>query len=158
MLQKAYLSLGSNLGDRLYNLSAARFELSKIAKIMIAKVSSVYETPPWGKEDQPDFLNQVAAIDTTMNPMELLKTIKNIEIKMGRQAREKWGPREIDIDILLYGNAIVYDEQLIIPHPLLRQRLFVLAPLQEIEPGLVFPEDGVTIEEVLSRVSPREKN
>ena len=158
MLHKVYLSLGTNLGDRLHNLATARFELSEMPETKMVKVSSLYETLPWGKEEQPYFLNQAAAIETTMGPVLLLKNIKNIEIKMGRQNREKWGPREIDIDILLFGDLIVSSEQLTIPHPYLRKRLFVLVPLQEIQPDLVFPEDGAGIEEVLNSVSPREKN
>ena len=145
------------MGDRLNNLSVARTELSKISEIKITKISSTYETRAWGKPDQPDFLNQALEINTDLNPIRLLETIKEIEIKMGRQVREKWGPREIDIDILLFGNEIVSSEQLTIPHPLLRKRLFVLVPLQEIQPDLVFPEDGASIEEVLNSVSPREK-
>lgn len=158
MLETVYLSLGTNIGNKLHNLSVARAELNKIPETKIVKISSVYETPPWGRIDQPNFFNQAVAVETSLIPLQLLKEIKNIEIKMGRQSRGRWGPREIDIDILLFGNFIVSTEQLTIPHPNLRNRLFVLVPLQEIEPDLVFPEDGASIEEVLSRVSPREKN
>ena len=158
ILEKVYLSLGANLGDRLNNLARARREISKIKNTRILSFSSIYETLPWGQEKQPDFLNQAAALETALEPMELLAALQAIEIKMGRQKREKWGPREIDIDILLFGNLIIVSEQLIIPHPLLRKRLFVLVPLQELEPELVFPEDGASIEEVLNSVSPRERN
>jgi len=156
--KKVYLSLGTNLGDKLYNLTRAISDLSKLPGTRVISISSVYETLPWGISGQPGFLNQAAAIETAFEPISMLNALRDIEIKMGRQSREKWGPREIDIDILLFGDLIIASEQLTVPHPFLRKRLFVLVPLQEIEPDLVFPEDGASIEEVLNSVSPRERN
>ncbi len=155
MQKKVYLGLGSNLGERSSNLAQAIAELDQNPEIEIKAGSSVYETPPWGNENQPLFLNQVVVAFTKLNPRELLYAVKEIEIKMGRQVSEKWGPRIIDIDILLYGDDVVADDDLIIPHQLLKERLFVLVPLYEIEPDLVFPDDGTAIREVLDRVSLR---
>jgi len=122
------------------------------------KLSSIYITEPWGKTDQDDFVNQVIEIETLLSPVQLLSALQNIEIKMGRQRIEKWGPRNIDLDIILYGSEIIHSSELIIPHPYAQQRLFVLIPLQEINPGIIFPDSGRPIREVLDRVIEREGN
>jgi 2-amino-4-hydroxy-6-hydroxymethyldihydropteridine diphosphokinase len=158
MCEIVYIGLGTNLGNKSENLSVSIGELEKVSKVKLTAVSSVYESPPWGNKKQDDFLNQVVAVKTTLRPLELLNKIKNIEIKMGRQSGEKWGPRVIDLDMLLYGEEVICSERLTIPHQHMKERLFVLVPLLEIAPNLLFPDDGASIEEVLNRVSLREKN
>jgi len=145
-----FLALGTNLGDREANLSQARKEISSIASIQ--KESSIYETPPWGVTDQPAFLNQVLAAETGLSPLELLTTIKDIEIKMGRLPSERYGPRLIDIDILLYGDTVLDTPTLTLPHPRMAERAFVLVPLLEVAPDLGSPLTGELITDVLSRL------
>lgn len=158
MLTEAYLGLGSNMGDKLLYLKEAIEEIGKLEKTEVLAVSSLYITKPWGKTDQDDFLNQVVCIKTNLTPQELLKSLQDIEINMGRQRNQKWGPRIIDIDILLYGDEVIHTEELIIPHPYMKQRLFVLVPLAEINENVIFPDDGTHIQEVLSSVLDRERN
>ncbi|NLB17739.1 MAG: 2-amino-4-hydroxy-6-hydroxymethyldihydropteridine diphosphokinase [Syntrophomonadaceae bacterium] len=136
----AYLGLGTNLGDREKNLTEAVGFLEKLTSTQVLKYSSQHYTAPWGKINQPEFLNQVAAVETFLTPQELLQELLDIETMMGRQRLEKWGPRIIDIDLLLYGNQIIQEPNLIIPHPYLTQREFVLIPLLEIEPDLRLPD------------------
>lgn len=156
MNKTVYIALGSNVGCKRDNMAQAVQLIADLPATQVVKSSSLYETAPWGKTDQDEFLNQVIEIETTLQPGELLQELQNIEIKMGRQRKEKWGPRLIDLDILLYGNEVIDDPQLTIPHPYLRERLFVLVPLAEIGAELQFPDDGATIKEVLSRVLVRE--
>ncbi|HMX38842.1 MAG TPA: 2-amino-4-hydroxy-6-hydroxymethyldihydropteridine diphosphokinase [Saprospiraceae bacterium] len=133
-----FLSLGSNLDDRRANLRRAAALINKeIGKI--AKSSSLYETEPWGNTDQPAFLNQVVMANTTLDPRGLLEAITRIEREMGRQRKEKWGPRTIDVDILFYGKRVIRDKGLEIPHPELPQRGFVLVPMMEIAPDFEHP-------------------
>ncbi|HOY06570.1 MAG TPA: 2-amino-4-hydroxy-6-hydroxymethyldihydropteridine diphosphokinase [Saprospiraceae bacterium] len=135
-----YLGLGSNIGDRMGQLRKATELISKtIGKV--AKKSHFYETQPWGNPDQDSFLNQVLMVNTTLDPRDILKEITSIEREMGRARKdnEKWGPRPIDIDILLYGKRIVRDKGLEIPHPELHKRAFVLVPLMEIAPDYEHP-------------------
>lgn len=133
-----YLALGSNMGDRAKHLADAckRIE-GEIGKI--ARKSKVYETQPIGQEGQEWYYNQVIMINTTQDPRGLLELISRIERDMGRIRKEKWGPRTIDIDILLYGKRVVRDKGLEIPHPEMHKRAFVLAPLMEIAPELEHP-------------------
>jgi 2-amino-4-hydroxy-6-hydroxymethyldihydropteridine diphosphokinase len=128
-----YLSIGSNVGDRAANLRLASEMISKkIGKI--ARKSKVYETQPWGNTEQEAFYNQVLMVNTTLDPRDLLQEITYLERDMGRvrKEKEKWGPRPIDVDILLYGKRVVRDKGLEIPHPELHKRNFVLVPLMEI--------------------------
>lgn len=150
MKGQVFLGLGSNLGDKEANLAHAVELIGQADKITITCQSSLYITAPWGKIDQDEFINQVIAIETELSPLELLQVLQEIEIKLGRLRNEKWGPRVIDLDILLFGGEIVALPELVIPHPHLYARLFVLIPLQEIAPQLVFP-DGKGIGEVLAR-------
>lgn len=115
--------------------------------------SSLYLTPPWGNSHQPDFINQVMELKTELAPLKLLAALKDIEIKLGRRRTERWGPRNIDLDILLYGQEVIKERELTIPHPYMKQRLFVLIPLMEIAPDCVFP-DGDSIQEVFDRLGP----
>ena len=135
---RVFLSLGSNLGEKEKNISRAK-ELLKKKGIEIIKESSIYLTAPWGKKDQPWFLNQVIEVATSLPPEELLDLIKGIEKELGREKGEKWGPRIIDLDILFYGEKIINLPSLTIPHPYLHERAFVLIPLTEIAPEFVHP-------------------
>ncbi len=146
-----YLCLGSNLGDRKKNLLWALALLSR--EVSLEKTSSVYETEPVGCKEQLFFLNLVCRVTTTLNPRELLYLAKVIENKMGRiPSRQINAPRPIDIDILFYGRQIIKSSDLVIPHPRLVERAFVLIPLSEIAPELVHPELGNSIVELASSV------
>jgi 2-amino-4-hydroxy-6-hydroxymethyldihydropteridine diphosphokinase len=149
---KVFLGLGSNLGNKAVNLAQAVELLAHHDKIKVTRQSSLYITAPWGKTDQDEFLNQVVEIDTELTPLELLDVVQQIEIKLGRLRNEKWGPRVIDLDILLFGEETIALPELVVPHPHMYARLFVLVPLQEIAPLLVFP-DGKGIGEVLARAA-----
>jgi len=132
-----YLALGSNLGDRLVNLKTAIDRLHPAVKVM--DCSSVYETPPWGYLDQPAFLNMVLRGETRLSPQNLLHHIKDLEVKLGRTPAIRYGPRLIDIDILFLDDLVMNEAGLVIPHPQLHQRGFVLVPLNEIAPDMVHP-------------------
>lgn len=147
---KVTLALGTNLGDRAANLEQAYRELSSFVKI--SKLSSIYETPPWGVTDQPAFLNQVLIASTELLPVKLLAAVKNIEVKMGRQTTYRYGPRLIDIDILLFDNLILDTPNLVIPHPRMFERAFVLVPLLEIAPDLVSPMDHKPVSRLLENL------
>ncbi len=151
MGKRSYIALGSNMGNKSKNISDAHKLMAEIEGLQIGKHSSLYITAPWGKTDQEEFVNQVIEIETELSPLVLLHALQAVEIKLGRLRNEKWGPRIIDLDIILYGEEIIQLKELIVPHPYLYERLFVLIPLQEIEPDLIFP-DGSKIEEVLARV------
>ena len=135
----AYLGLGSNLGDRRANIERALELLGEEPTIKVIRVSSFYETEPVGYTDQPDFINAVACVETELPPRELLRAIMSVETKMGRVRTIRWGPRVIDIDILMYDDQQVDEEGLQIPHPRMMERKFVLEPLAEIAPDLVLP-------------------
>ena len=151
----AYLGLGSNLGDREVNLREALSLLCQ-GESLIA-LSSVYETEAWGYTSQPPFLNLVCALETRLSPHELLELAHGVERELGRVPTFRYGPRTMDVDILLYGNEVVQTPDLQIPHPLISQRAFVLVPLAEIAPGLAHPSLGKSITELLADVPGREK-
>jgi 2-amino-4-hydroxy-6-hydroxymethyldihydropteridine diphosphokinase len=146
-MPRAYLSIGSNLGGRAENCIVAVARLSHEVKVL--NVSAVYETEPWGKTDQPAFMNAAVEIETQLTPHELLEMCKQIEEGMGREPGERWGPRVIDLDILLYEDLVIGDEDLILPHPHMHERRFVLAPLAEIAPGARHPVQKKTAAELL---------
>ena len=148
----AYIGFGSNIGDRLKHIQNAIHVLSKTEGISLQKISSVYKTDPVGYETQGEFLNGVAAIQTNLSPLSLLHTLKDIETAIGRQHRIRWGPREIDLDILIYGDLCLQTEQLVVPHPEMHLRRFVLVPLAEITPNLVHPVFQETIQKLLERL------
>ncbi|HUE99764.1 MAG TPA: 2-amino-4-hydroxy-6-hydroxymethyldihydropteridine diphosphokinase [Anaerolineales bacterium] len=143
-----YLALGTNLGDRLANLKQA---IAALTPQMEVKVKSpVYETPPWGYEDQPKFLNQVIKAKTYLDPELLLKHLKRLEIALGRKTSFPNGPRSIDIDILFYDDLAVNKPSLIIPHPRLHERGFVLLPLMDIAPDLMHPVNKKSVREMVA--------
>ncbi len=146
-LQMVYLLLGSNLGNRKEILDKAIQLLSQKVGLIVSQ-SKDYETKPWGMTDQPDFLNLAIAIHTNLEPLEILKQTQAIENQLGRVRKEKWGARLIDIDIMFYGNEIINEPGLKIPHPLLQERDFVLTPLAEIAPNFVHPGLGKTVSEL----------
>lgn len=136
---KAYLSIGSNLGNRGDYLQAAVEKLDSHNGIEIYKVSSIYETEPWGLTEQPAFWNQALEIETQLEPLELLKICQDVENTLGRERTLRWGPRTIDIDILLYGDMLCELPELTLPHPHMEARAFVMEPLKEIAPDLRLP-------------------
>ncbi|RMG72966.1 MAG: 2-amino-4-hydroxy-6-hydroxymethyldihydropteridine diphosphokinase [Nitrospirae bacterium] len=143
-----YIGVGSNLGDRRNNCQSAVRQL-KHNGIEVIKVSPVYETEPWGVKEQPPFLNLAIHCRTSLPPEELLRRLKDIEKQLGRESTYHWGPRTIDLDILFYGDRIVNQKELVIPHPHIAQRLFVLKPLSDIAPFLIHPVLNRTILELL---------
>ncbi|MGA1865229.1 MAG: 2-amino-4-hydroxy-6-hydroxymethyldihydropteridine diphosphokinase [bacterium] len=145
----SYLGLGSNLGNRIKNLEIVTEALSSHPGIRINAFSSFYETEPVGYKEQGWFINQVIQIETSLTPMDLLKATQKIEEDMGRKRVVKWGPRIVDIDILLYADLIMTDSSLTIPHPNLTKRRFVLVPLAEIAPSLIHPTLGESISKIL---------
>ena len=148
MLNTTYILLGTNLGQRETNLSMARGHIGdKIGTILYS--SKIYESAAWGKEDQPDFLNQVIMLKTHIDPHSLLEKLLWIETTLGRQRKVKWGERIIDLDILFYEDVVINDERITVPHPGIPFRRFTLLPLQEIAPKLVHPVLNKTIEELL---------
>ncbi|MDR3000725.1 MAG: 2-amino-4-hydroxy-6-hydroxymethyldihydropteridine diphosphokinase [Fibromonadaceae bacterium] len=147
-MRQIFISLGSNVGVREEWLAEAR-RLLKIAESEGWLESKVYETEPWGETEQPKFLNQVVGFLSAKTPQELLKLCKSIEQKMGRQKREKWKEREIDLDLLYCGNEILESENLTIPHLLIAQREFVLRPLHEVAPNFIDPKTKISVKEML---------
>ena len=138
-----FLGLGTNLGDRQRHLQQAIQGLS--GRMRIDALSPVYATPPWGVVDQPDFLNLCLQARTALQPLELIHFVKQLETEIGRTQTIRWGPRVIDIDILLYDDLVFEAEQLVIPHPRLAERSFVVGPLADIAPELVHPVSGKTM-------------
>jgi 2-amino-4-hydroxy-6-hydroxymethyldihydropteridine diphosphokinase len=146
-----YLALGTNLGNRLLNLNTAINNLTP--QMNVKKKSPVYETPPWGFADQPAFLNQVVQVETYEGPEPLLKHLKRLETALGRVPNFQNGPRLIDIDILFYDDLVLNTASLVIPHPRLHERTFVLAPLADIAPELIHPVLHKSVREMLAGIS-----
>ena len=149
MLHTIYIALGTNLGDRLANLRAAIDAFDP--EIIVTAESHVYETPPWGYEDQPAFLNMVVKAETDLEPESLLAYLKQLEVELGREDNFRWGPRLIDLDILFYDDLVIESPPLVIPHPRLHERGFVLIPLLDIAPDIVHPKFQVRVEEFLPK-------
>lgn len=149
-----YLALGSNLGNRLENLLTAVRGL--FPRVPVCRVSSVYETPPWGVVDQPNFLNMVVEAQTSLAPRELLDYVKELETRIGREKTVLNGPRQIDLDILFYENQTYQDEQLVIPHPRLRGRGFALMPMADLAASFIHPVYKLRISGLLKECDTRE--
>jgi 2-amino-4-hydroxy-6-hydroxymethyldihydropteridine diphosphokinase len=146
MAQRVYLGLGTNLGDRPKNLQAASDALHP--EVTLLRASPVYETEPWGYAQQPAFLNQVLEAETELTPQELLMHVKALEARLGRTPTFHYGPRLIDIDILLYDDLVLQTPDLVIPHPHLTERAFVLVPLTDLVPNLKLPTTKQSIQEL----------
>lgn len=146
----AFLGLGGNLGDPRAAMAAALTLLDTGPDTRVVSVSSLYRTPPWGKTDQPDFLNAAAEIATTLQPRALLQRCLDIEKDLKRERKERWGPRVIDMDILVYDALTIREEGLEVPHPRMLERAFVLMPLAEIAPSLTMA--GATFVDHLARL------
>jgi 2-amino-4-hydroxy-6-hydroxymethyldihydropteridine diphosphokinase len=154
--QSCYLSLGSNLGDRRLNLKTAIDLMSRHPEIRVCEVSPLYETQPVGYVDQPDFLNLVVRIETTLLPENLLKFTRSTELVLGRQRDIRWGPRTIDIDILLIDQQVMDTAELTIPHPRMAERAFVMLPLADIAKDLVHPVTHKTVSDMAHLVEGKE--
>jgi 2-amino-4-hydroxy-6-hydroxymethyldihydropteridine diphosphokinase len=141
---RAYVGLGSNLGDREGTVRRAVELLGEAEGIDVAAVSTLRETEPWGPVEQPPYLNGVAAVETELEPRALLDVLLDVERRLGRvrAAGERWGPRTVDLDLLLFGVLVVAEPGLSVPHPRLHERRFVLEPLAELAPGAVVPGRG----------------
>ncbi|AYE35371.1 2-amino-4-hydroxy-6-hydroxymethyldihydropteridine diphosphokinase [Clostridium septicum] len=136
---KAYIALGSNIGGKEHNIKEAINRIKENKNITVSKVSNLIETEPWGFEDQDTFINGVIEVETILSPKELIKTLLSIENDMKRERILRWGPRIIDLDIIFYDDLISNDEEVIIPHPRMEEREFVLEPLNEIAPNMLHP-------------------
>ena len=145
---RVHLSLGGNVGDRRGTLEAAVDALDALPGIEVTARSCCYETEPVGDIEQPRFLNMAVEVETTYEPLELLEAVKGIEQALGRGSGPRWGPRPVDIDIVLWGNRMVESDRLTLPHKEFRNRAFVLAPLAEIAPDAVDPVTGKTVAEL----------
>jgi 2-amino-4-hydroxy-6-hydroxymethyldihydropteridine diphosphokinase len=146
-MARVYIAIGSNMGERKANCLQAVGFLPEYG-IVPHKRSSIYETEPWGVREQPVFMNMALEAETGLGPRELLEALKDIEKRMGREETVRWGPRVVDLDILLYGGLVLKEHDLEIPHPLMHERDFVLKPLSEIAPDAVHPVLEKTVREL----------
>ena len=142
---KTYIGLGSNLGEREAQIRLALDDLARLPGSRLVRASSLYDSEPVGDVDQPNFLNAVAELETELTPRQLLWNLLLIERRLGRTRTRRWGPRTIDLDLLLYGPLVVEEPDLQIPHPEMTRRSFVLVPLVELDPLLVHPVTGETL-------------
>ncbi len=148
----SYIAIGSNLGNTFENCRRAIAAITAEEKNRLVRCSSFYKTEPVGKKDQDWFLNGVLAVETALLPRELLDFLLAIEGALGRERRERWGPRVIDLDILFYGKQVISEPGLEIPHPRVQERRFVLVPLHEIAPGLIHPRLRKTVADILANL------
>ena len=149
---KAFIGLGSNLGDREANIRQALEQLEQLPETTLVRGSSLYDTEPVGVPDQPNFLNGVVEVETFLAPRQLLWNLMLIERRLGRVRTQRWGPRVIDLDLLLYADQVLDEPDLQVPHPHMTQRSFVMVPLVELEPLLVHPVTGQTMLAILQRL------
>ncbi|MHC4140305.1 MAG: 2-amino-4-hydroxy-6-hydroxymethyldihydropteridine diphosphokinase [Planctomycetota bacterium] len=151
-MTKVYAGLGSNLGNKRENIIRAIDRIDAYEEICVREKSGFYDTSPVGGPPQPDYVNCVIELETEVEPQTLLKEFKKIEIEQGRRPGVRWGPRVVDLDILLYGDRIVNDHNLKIPHERMHERAFVLKPLCEISPDIKNPVSGISISELLEKL------
>lgn len=155
----AFVGLGSNLGDSIATLRGALQALDALPGTRLERASRLYRTAAWGVTDQPDFINAVAMLRTSRPPRQLLSDLLDVERRAGRNRRadgsDRWGPRTLDLDLLLYGDAVIDEPGLHVPHPRLHERAFVLVPLAEIAPDLSIPRIGL-VRQALARMAPAE--
>ncbi len=157
MSETAYIAIGSNLGDRAGNCKKAIKRLEACKEVDVVKRSSLYETPPWGNTDQEAFINCVVEVKTALVSRELLRALKAVESELGRTPGRRWGPRVIDLDIIFYGESVIEEEGLKVPHPLAHKRAFVMVPLAEIAPEFTHPVKRVKVRELLGAVEGTER-
>lgn len=149
-MTRVYIAIGSNLASPLNQVEAAIDALKQLPESQVVAVSPFFRTPPLGPQDQPDYLNAAVALDTTLSPLALLDNTQEIERQQGRVRKaERWGPRTLDLDIMLYGNDTIENERLTIPHYDMKRRMFMLWPLFQLAPDLFFP-DGQSLRGCLS--------
>ncbi|MFA4902977.1 MAG: 2-amino-4-hydroxy-6-hydroxymethyldihydropteridine diphosphokinase [Desulfobaccales bacterium] len=148
----AYLGLGANLGDPEEQLHEALERLNLAYEVEVTRVSTFYRNPPLGPENQPWYINAVARVRTRLGPEELLRLLQQIEVDMGRVRGERWGPRVIDLDLLLYNGEVIFTPKLVVPHPEMHRRVFVLAPLAEIAPRAWHPVLGKSAGDLLAKL------
>ena len=151
-MTKVYAGIGSNLGNKRENIIRAIDRINAYEEICVREKSGFYDTTPVGGPPQPDYVNCVIRLETEVEPQTLLKEFKKIEIEQGRRSGVRWGPRVVDLDILLYGDRIVNDHNLKIPHERMHERIFVLEPLCEISPDIKHPVSGISISELLEKL------
>jgi 2-amino-4-hydroxy-6-hydroxymethyldihydropteridine diphosphokinase len=151
-MKKAWIGIGSNLGDRLDYIRRALGLVDALPDTSLLRVSSVYDAEPVGNASQPRFLNAVAEVETAFEAREFLRELNGIEDQCGRIRREVWGPRTLDLDLLIYGDLVIESEELTVPHPRASERAFVLVPLAELEPWLVVPGIGETVTTMIGRL------
>ena len=149
---KAYVGLGSNLGEREAQIRQALEAMAALPETELVRASSLYDTEPVGETDQPNFLNAVAELETDLSAQQLLWNLLLVEKRLGRERSRRWGPRTIDLDLLTYGGEVIEEGNLRVPHPELTRRAFVLVPLVELDPLLVHPETGETMLAHLSKL------
>lgn len=148
----AYLGLGANLGEPEPQVREALERLDASEEVEVTRVSTFYRNPPLGPEDQPWYINAVARVRTRLGPEELLRRLQQIETDMGRVRGERWGPRVIDLDLLLYNGEVIFTPDLVVPHPEMHRRVFVLAPLAEIAPRAWHPVLGTSAGDLLAKL------
>lgn len=152
-MTQAFIAIGSNLASRLEQVNAAVQAMGDIPQTRVVALSAFYRTPPLGPQDQPDYLNAAIALDTTLSADALLDHTQRIELQQGRVRKaERWGPRTLDLDIMLFGDEVIHSERLTVPHYDMKRRGFMLWPLFEIAPLLTFP-DGETLRAVLQQLN-----
>jgi 2-amino-4-hydroxy-6-hydroxymethyldihydropteridine diphosphokinase len=147
----AYIGLGANLDQPQQQIEHALIELARLPNTTLISHSSLYHSKPVGPQDQPDYINAVALLDTQLEPLDLLDALQQLEQDHGRLRKRHWGERTLDLDIILMGNKVIESERLTVPHPFAQQRSFVLFPLSEISPSLIFP-DGIALEQLLTEL------
>ena len=153
-MSRVFIGVGSNEGDRLAHISRAMRALAEVSGVRLLQMATIAETEPIGGPPQGPYLNTVVEIDTALSPTELLKELQDIERRLGREpSSQRWGPRPIDLDILLYDDWIVQEPQLSIPHPRMHERQFVLEPLAQLAPGTIHPLLQQPIADLLAQVS-----